>query len=146
MRTVAIEGHTTLDCSEWDFGSTHYTGWWQIRGSVDVGQGDTHATWAQPETSKDATVVFSATVDYQPDDDSVNVLFTAALDDPGGADRTYAANIAPGKSHTFVIGDKNSWLNGTGPEKWTYNGFPDLEAKNDTMCCSITFTNNEWGA
>ena len=86
----------------------------------------------------------SATLHYNEDDDSVDVVFTAALDQPGGRALTYAANVAAGKSYTFVIGNAASWLNGTGPQKWTYDGEPDLEAKNDTLCCSVTFTNKAW--
>jgi hypothetical protein len=145
IRTISISGHCSLDCSEWDWGSTHYTAWPELAGQVDVGLGHSYdSSWSQTETSKDATAILSATINYNDYDDSVDVLFTAALDQPGGRSLTYSQNIAPGKSYTFVIGDKNSWLNGTGPDKWTYDGYPDLEAKNDTLCCSVTFTNNEW--
>src|SRR6202041_1465341 len=41
----------------------------------------------------------SATLHYNEDDDSVDVVFTAALDQPGGRALTYAANVAAGKSY-----------------------------------------------
>jgi len=145
VRTVTVSGNCSLDCSEWELiGNGHHTAWPEFAGQVDVGYGATYQTWSATETSKDATAQLSATINFNDDDDSVDVVFTAALDQPGGRSLTYSANIPPGKSHTFVIGNSSSWLNGSGPDKWTYNGYPDLEAKNDTLCCSATFTNNEW--
>ena len=79
-----------------------------------------------------ATVDFSATACYFPDD-SVTVTFQATLN--GSGKRNYAATVRPGGSITFIIGYSQSFLNGR--NGFYYNGQPDLEAENDTDCCSI---------
>jgi hypothetical protein len=142
IRTILVTGHVSLDCSVWDWGSNHYDYYGPIaQGSIDVGNGHPQDSWSTTTSVHSASVVFSATFNYQPDD-SVNVFFKAVLD--GSGERDYTATIAPGDNYTFVIGNSQSFLNGRAG--YTYNGYPDLEASNDTMCCAITFANNEWSA
>ena len=140
-RQIAIKGYASLDCSEYP---DHYTAYPQIEDWVDVGRAETLASWVKTEVSKDATATFVVLITWNADD-SVDLLFEAGLDNPGGAASGFPRyNIPAGKSVTFVVGNKDSWLNGR--NGYFYNGTPDLEAKNDTLLCSITFTNNEWTA
>ena len=142
IRSIAVTGHVSLDCSVWDWGSNHYDYYGPIgQAAVDVGNGHPQDSWSTDVSVHSADAHFSATFNYQPDD-SINVLFKAVLD--GQYERDYTTTIAPGDNYTFVIGDGNSFLNGRAG--YTYNGYPDLEGSNDTMCCAITFTNNEWSA
>jgi hypothetical protein len=142
IRSIAVTGHVSLDCSVWDWGSNHYDYYGPIgRGTVDVGNGHPQDSWSTDVSVHSADAHFCATFDYQPDD-SVNVFFKTVLD--GQYERDYQATIAAGDNYTFVIGDNNSFLNGRAG--YTYEGSPDLEGDNDTMCCAITFTNSEWSA
>jgi hypothetical protein len=142
IRSIHVTGHVSLDCSVWNFGSNHYDYYGPIaQAFVDVGNGHPDDSWSDTVPVHSASVVFSATFHYEPDD-SVNVFFKAVLD--GSGERAYTATIAPGDNYQFVIGDSQSFLNGR--NGYPYNGYPDLEASNDTMCCAITFANNEWSA
>lgn len=141
-RTVVVTGYYSLDCSVWDWGSSHYTVYGPVaQGEILVGIGQTQYSWTTTETAHSATAILSAVAYYQADD-SVTISFQAVLD--GSSPRSYTATIAAGDSYTFVIGNSQSWLDGGGG--LNYNGYPDLENDNDTLCCSVTFTNNQWSA
>jgi hypothetical protein len=140
IRSMVVSGHVSLDCSVWDWGSNHYDNYGPIgEATVDVGNGHPDDSWSTDFTVHSADAHLCAQFNYQPDD-SVDVFFKAVLD--GQYERDYTANIAAGDNYTFVIGDSNSFLNGRAG--YTYDGYPDLEGSNDTMCCAITFTNKEW--
>ena len=142
IRSVVVTGHVSLDCDVWDFGSSHYDWFGPIgKASVDVGNGRPQDSWSTDVSVHSADVHLCATFDYQPDD-SVNVFFKAVLD--GQYERDYTATIAAGDNYTFTIGNSNSFLNGRAG--YTYDGYPDLEGSNDTVCCAITFANTEWSA
>jgi len=148
IRKIAITGYASLDCSEWDWGSHHYTLYPQIQDWVNIGFINKKYTWTTTLVSKDAVAVVTAWFTENLDE-SVELCVQVALDEPGGATNNFPAmdkeppiNIPAGKSATVVIGNSNFWLNGR--NGYYYNGVPDLEVKNDTLCCSITFTNNEW--
>jgi len=143
IRSIVINGVASLDCDVWCFGSNHHTLIGPIgQATVDVGNGHPEDSWSTDVTVHSADAHFCARFNYQPDD-SVDVLFRATLD--GEYESAYSATIAPGDSYTFVIGDGNCWLSGY-DGGYTYDGYPALQGNNDTLCCSITFTNKEWSA
>jgi hypothetical protein len=142
-RSVAITGYASLDCSVYTLfeGTSHATAYPKIAGWVDVGPGQPHSSWTQVENSNSATVTFFVDVYYN-SDDSVVIFVLADMDEPGGRGTYAQFTIPPGESRAFVIGNTSSFLNGR--NGYYYNGSSDLEDKDDTLCCSITFSNNEW--
>ena len=142
-RSVAITGYASLDCSVYTLfeGTSHATAYPKIAGWVDVGPGQPSYNWTQVENSNSATVSIFVNVYYN-SDNSVGIFVLAELDDPGGRGIYAQFTLAPGKSGAFVIGNSDSFLNGR--NGYYYNGCPDLEFDNDTFCCSLTITNNEW--
>ena len=142
IRSIKITGHVSLDCDVWDFGTSHYYHYGPVaEAAVDVGNGHREDSWSTDVSVHSSDTKFSATFNYQPDD-SANVFFEAVLD--SRYERDYTTTIAAGDDYTFVIGNSSSSLNGR--SGYTYNGYPDLEGSNDTMCCAITFKNSEWTA
>jgi hypothetical protein len=142
LRTIVIKGYASLDCSVWHWGSHHWDLFQPIEGEVNAGAG-VNNPWNQSIIVHSADAEISAYVSWN-DDDSVNIYnLQVGLDNPGG--RTWgptSLRIPAGKSQTITIGNSDSFLNGR--NGYYYNGSPDLEAKNDTLCCSLTFTNKEW--
>jgi hypothetical protein len=142
IRSVVVNGHVSLDCSVSDWGTTHYEYLGPIgEATIDLGNGHPQDSWSTDVSAHSADARLTATFNYEPDD-SVNVFFKAVLD--GQYERDYTTTIAPGDNYTFTIGNSSSFLNGRAG--YTYDGYPDLEGNNDTMCCAITFANKEWTA
>ncbi len=155
-RTVIVSGHASIDCSEALSSQHHTTIWPVLSDEIYVGVDEPNGQWFQDFTNRGASVNFTGSFSYNPDH-SVDISGFITLDlttvvlgieqpdpsEPGTTD--YAAyNVPPGESLTFVIGNASSFLSGTGPQGWTYDGSPALEDENDTLCCRLTFTNSEW--
>jgi hypothetical protein len=153
-RTVQISGHLSLDCSTFGDTPKHATAFAEFAYQLDIGVKQPAGAWSQTFVSRTATAQLSLMATYNADYsvdvgglitldlNSLAVAASSTTDPQSGTTSFFPFKIPAGGSLVFTVGNASSFLNGA--NGWTYDGCPDLEDDNDTLCCMIQIVNGQW--